>query len=216
MRRLTSVAPLLALVAGLGCSSAPSSGDARDAIGSPQDGATEHAAADAPTDHAPPTGDGAGGGGGAHPDGSGVPEDGGADARDGAVSCLGPCLDSLYAECPKTMQTCVSAKKGNETAICYSNGVKEDLVQSGSNLTATVKKANGDPCYVVTSPSTDTEDIADATGTQVAHIQILQPSTMLVVTCMGSVTHVDLRQPECAAHYAASMQTCTAGACTWP
>jgi hypothetical protein len=105
---------------------------------------------------------------------------------------------------------------GGQTDTCYSNGVKQQLTVTNSVANATVKKANGDVCYRVTSPSTREQDVADPAGTMIAHIEIIS-STQLRVTCYadGTVTDVNLNLPVCAERQAALTQMCAAGACVW-
>ena len=133
-----------------------------------------------------------------------------------AGTCLGTCLESFYAQCSKIGQTCISSMVGGQTNTCYANGVKQQLIVTNSVATATVRKANGDVCYRVTSPSTREQDVADPAGTMVAHIEIIS-ATQLRVTCYGdgTVTDVNLNLPVCAERQAALTQMCAAGACVW-
>jgi hypothetical protein len=135
-----------------------------------------------------------------------------------AAECLGTCLDTLYAGCPKTMLTCVQSKTATSIASCYSNGVKQNLVQDGTTTIVTVNKANGDLCYTITIPSTMSQSIADATGAKVVDIRFFEPPTSFVITCAqtGVMTSVDLTTPQCAAHAFSAQPACTPGSCVWP
>lgn len=131
-------------------------------------------------------------------------------------TCLGTCLESFYAQCTKIGQTCTSSVDGGQTNTCYANGVKQQLIVTSPVATATVRKANGDPCYTVMSQSTREQDVLDPAGAMIARIEIIS-TTQLRVICNGdgSVTEVNLNLPVCAERKAALAQTCAAGACTW-
>jgi hypothetical protein len=203
---------LFPLFAAFGCPGTPSQGDAGSdaALGTTEAGQPDHGATDAPADsdirdvrEAPPDGS------------SDAPVDG-VDAA--GATCLGPCLEALEAECPRTAPACVIAKTPDSITTCYSNGVKQRLVQSGSTTIVTVNKTNGTPCFVITIPSTMSEDVADPAGTAIAHVDFRPSSIRFAVTCLqsGVTTQVDLTSPQCAAEDAETQLTCTNGPCAWP
>ena len=120
-------------------------------------------------------------------------------------ACLGVCLETLIAQCPRNDMTCVSSTATMDithytTTSCFANGVKRQQVQSDSMTMTTVRKANGDVCYRVTSDSAaSTADYVDAAGSPVGRIQYGNPSTLVTVTCSnGSVTRGNLASPGCA------------------
>lgn len=171
--------------------------------------------------------DGTGGGGspeaGSDTGADGGPgTDSGTDTRPpGFGDCLGVCVESLLAECPRSNMTCVSSTTSTDithytTTTCYANGVIRQLVMAGSISTTTVKKANGGICYTASADAAAaTEDFFDATGRPVAHLVFGTPPTSVTVTCSDStVTHGDLSQPGCS-DFTSAASSCTQGTCTW-
>lgn len=146
--------------------------------------------------------------------------DAGADAG-GSGACLGACVESLLAQCPRAGMNCVSSTSTIDishytTTACYANGVERQLVMAGTTTMTTVKKANGDICYTATADSAAaTEDFFDAAGNPVAHLVFGTPLTSVTVNCSdGTVTHGDLSLPACA-DFTSGTSACTQGTCTW-
>jgi hypothetical protein len=150
------------------------------------------------------------------------PRDAAADSKgsSGPGGCLGVCLETFYALCPKIDQSCVTATMSNgEVVNCYANGVKQAQVISGGTTTEVVLTTGGQTCYesdltgsVETIKALDSKLIAQITHTS---------ATQLTVECYGAdgsaaTQTVDLTSAACAAYYASSKQTCTAGSCTFP
>jgi hypothetical protein len=202
---------LAVLLGGAGCKS---SGGAATGTGGVGDtgGAGGQAATDGAVDRTA-TGNGGAGGGG--------PRDASADSKGGSDlgGCLGVCLETFYALCPKIDQSCVTATTtGGQTNNCYANGVKQAQVTSSGTTTEIVQTAGGQTCYesdltgsVETIKALDEKLIAQITHTS---------ATQLTVECYGAdgsatTQAVDLTSVACAAYYASSTQTCTAGTCTF-
>jgi hypothetical protein len=200
---------LAVLLSGAGCKS---SGGAATGTGGAGDVGGQ-AATDGAVDRTT-TGNGGAGGGG--------PRDAAGDGKGGSGlgGCLGVCLETFYALCPKIDETCVtSTTTGGQINNCYANGVKQAQVMSGGTTTEVVLTTGGQTCYesdltgsVETIKALDSKLIAQITHTS---------ATQLTVECYGNdgsaaTQAVDLTSAACAAYYASSTQTCTAGTCTLP
>jgi hypothetical protein len=199
---------LVVLLGGAGCSK--SSGGEGAAGGT--NGAGGQPATDGAVDRTTTGSGGAGGGG---------PRDASADGKGGAGlgGCLGVCLETFYALCPKIDQSCVTATMSNgEVVNCYANGVKQAQVTSSGTTTEIVQTAGGQTCYESDLTAT-VETIKALDGKMIAQITHTS-ATQLTVACYGAdggatTQAVDLTTPACAAYYASSTQTCSAGTCTF-
>jgi len=165
------------------------------------------------------SGGGAGGGGGGSTGNSGAqtPDGGGSDLG----GCLGVCLETFFEPCSRLGQTCVSSTSGNQTTMCYANGVKVLSTVAGDTKTNIVKKANGDICFQETG-TTSIQYVYDPDGGLVAGI-VVNNLTVLTITCLspgsapgtvGTTTDTSLLDPQCAA-YAAENAPCATGTCVW-
>ena len=202
---------LAVLLGGAGCHSsggaATGTGGAGDSAGAGGQAATD-GAADRTT-----TGNGGAGGAG--------PRDASADGKGGAGlgGCLGVCLETFYALCPKIGETCVTTTtSGGQINNCYANGVKQAQVMSSGTTTEVVQTTDGQTCYE-SDLTAMVETIKALDGKMIAQITHTSP-TQLTVACYGAdggatTQAVDLTSPACAAYYASSLQTCTAGTCTF-
>jgi hypothetical protein len=206
MRWFNRTGMLLAvLLSGAGCKSSG---------GTPPDTGT--GGQTAPTDGAvdrTTTGNGGAGGGGPH-DASGDTK------GSGLGGCLGVCLETFYALCPKIGETCVtSTTTAGQINNCYANGVKQAQVTSSGTTTEIVQTGGGQTCYE-SDLTASIETIKALDGKMIAQITHTS-ATQLTVECYGddgsaTTQAVDLTSPACAAYYASSTQTCTAGTCTFP
>lgn len=136
-------------------------------------------------------------------------------------ACLGVCLETFFAECPRVDMSCVTESITTDPThwmetTCYANGVKRRQSFNDMIQTIAVRKADGSVCYnAVLDSSNAIEDFRDGSGALVAHIDFGTPTTIETITCRdGSVTHTDLASPPCAA-YLAGTAVCTAGTCGW-
>ena len=153
--------------------------------------------------------------------GGGGPRDAAADGKGGSGlgGCLGVCLETFYALCPKIGQTCLTATMSSgEVVNCYANGVKQAQVTSSGTTTEIVQTAGGQTCYE-SDLTASVETIKALDGKMIAQITHTS-ATQLTVECYGadgSATSqaVDLTSAACAPYYASSTQTCTAGTCTF-
>jgi hypothetical protein len=203
---------LAVLLGGAGCHS---SGGAATGTGGAGDtsGTGGQAATDGAVDRTATANGGAGGGG---------PRDASADSKGGSGlgRCLGVCLETFYALCPKIDQSCVTATMSNgEVVNCYANGVKQAQQQSGGTTTEVVLTTNGQTCYE-SDLTASVETIKALDGKMIAQITHTS-ATQLTIECYdadgsAATQAVDLTSAACAAYYASSTQTCTAGTCTLP
>jgi hypothetical protein len=136
-------------------------------------------------------------------------------------ACLGVCLETFFAECPRINMACVTESVTTDPThwmdtTCYANGVKRRQSLNDTIEMITVRKVDGSVCYnAMLDSAKATEDFTDGAGNLVAHIDFGSPSTIETITCRdGSVTHTDLASPPCAA-YLAGTAVCTAGTCSW-
>ena len=138
----------------------------------------------------------------------------------GLGACLGVCLETFFAECPRVNMTCVTESITTDPThwtdtTCYANGVKRRQSLNDTIEMITVRKTDGSVCYnAVLDSAKAMEDFTDGAGNVVAHIDFGSPTTIETITCRdGSVTHTDLASPPCAA-YLAGTRVCT-GTCSW-
>jgi hypothetical protein len=154
--------------------------------------------------------------------GGGAPRDASADTKGGSGlgGCLGVCLETFYTLCPKIGQSCITATMSNgEVVNCYANGIKQAQQLSGGTTTEVVLTTGGQTCYEsdLTASVETIKALDDKVIAQITHTS----ATQLTVECYGddgsaTTQTVDLTKAACAAYYASSMQTCTAGTCTFP
>jgi hypothetical protein len=196
-----------------GCGSSASGEDANrggsDAGGEVAEGRTDAAAGDLASSA---TG-GVGGGS------TGVGGTGGQQAPDagGLGACFGVCLESFLFPCSKVGQPCTrTSVSATLTNTCYANGVKQQqtLLSGPIYVMATVKRPDGAICYQSARLST-TQDIADAAGDLIAHLDYSADNVHVIVDCGGTVTVADLGSAACAAFSASSAEVCATGSCTW-
>ena len=210
MRRFNRTGILLVvLLGGAGCSK--SSGGDGATGGTSVSGGGGQTVTDGAADRAT-TGSG-GAGGGTH--------DAAADSKGGSGlgGCLGVCLETFYALCPKIGESCLTSTMSNgEVVNCYANGVKQAQQQSGGTTTEVVLTTSGQTCYE-SDLTASVETIKALDGKMIAQITHTS-ATQLTVECYGAdgsatTQAVDLTSPACAAYYASSTQTCSAGTSTF-
>jgi hypothetical protein len=136
---------------------------------------------------------------------------------DGPVvgACLGPCLEAFLLDCQKSLG-CTSTVSGNQTDLCYPNGVRERQTDTAMGIRGTVKKADGTFCYAYTR-TRDVQSYFDSAGHMTAELTAGVTEFFYTATCGAdmAIFHVDLSLPACTERRAISKQTCTPGACSF-